>query len=300
MLKKLCYIPLLFLAGQLFPQEFKATVSVSSGQLEGSDKTVFQEMQKALYEFVNDRLWTNYNFRVEERIECSFMLTLSERVSSNEYKGRLNVIYRRPVYRTSYETPMLNYVDKDIQFSYDEGQQLIYSDNTYSSNLTSIFAYYLNIILGMDFDSFQLYGGTPFFQKAQAVVNAAQSSPMPGWKAFEGMKNRYWLIENLLNSSYAPIRQFMYKYHLKGLDVMSDNLELGRSSITASLEDLRKANRVEPGLFILQLILEAKRDELRNLYSEANDIDKTKAVNILIEIDPSNASSYQRILTQKQ
>ncbi|MCX6234540.1 MAG: DUF4835 family protein [Bacteroidetes bacterium] len=300
MSKKYILIGLIFLFGHVTAQEFKGTVSVSAAQIEGSDKTVYQAIQKALYEFINERSWSNYAFRVEEKIEVTFMLTLSERISSNEYRGRLNIIYRRPVYRTSYETPMFNYVDKDIQFSYDEGQPLIFSDNSFDSNLSSIFAFYLYMILGFDFDSFQLYGGTSFYQKAQAVVNSAQSAIEPGWKAFEGMKNRYWLAENMLNSSYSSLRQFMYKYHRKGLDMMSDNLELGRTSITESLEDLRKAYRNEPNLFSLQLVLEAKRDELRNIYMEANDIDKAKAVTILTEIDPANSSVYQKILIPRQ
>jgi hypothetical protein len=300
MLKKIFLLSVALFFSQLYAQEFKATISVSAAQIEGSDKTVYQEMQKALYEFINERVWSNYAFRVEEKIDITFMLTLSERVSSNEYKGRLNIIYRRPVYRTSYETPMFNYVDKDIQFTYDEGQNLVFSDNSFDSNLTSLFAYYLYLILGLDFDTFQLYGGTQFYQKAQAVVNSAQSAVEPGWKGFEGMKNRYWLVENLLNSSYSSVRQFLYKYHRRGLDMMSDNLELGRTAITESLEDLRKAFRAEPNLFVLQLLVEAKRDELRNIYIEANEIDKAKAVAILSEVDPSNSSSYQKILVPHQ
>lgn len=283
----------------LSAQEFKGTISVSSAQLEGTDKRVFQELQKSLYEFINERSWTNYQFGVEERIEVTFMLTLQERLSSEEYRGRLNIVYKRPVYKTSYETSMFNYIDKDIQFRYNEGQPLNYSDNTFTNNLTSIFAYYLYIILGLDFDSFALMAGTPFFQKAQSIVNSAQNTVEPGWKAFESMRNRYWLVENILNSSYSPIRQFMYKYHRRGLDIMAENIEMGRGSINDALEDLRKANRTKPGLFFLQLILDAKRDELRNIYMEASPMDKTKAVNILSEIDPSNASTYQKILSER-
>jgi hypothetical protein len=300
MIKKILFVFLLIIAAfQGQAQEFKATISVSSAQLEGTDKRVFQELQKSLYEFINDRIWTNYSFGVEERIEVTFMLTLQERISSDEYRARLNIIYKRPVFKTSYETPMFNYIDKDIRFSYNEGEPLNYSDNMFTSNLTSIFAYYLNIILGMDLDSYILFGGTPFFQNAQSIVNLAQSTPEPGWKAFESMKNRYWLVENLLNSSYSPIRQFYYKYHRRGLDVMSENIEMGRGSISNSLEDLRKANRSKPGLFLMQLVLDAKRDELRNIYMEAAPMDKTKAVNILVEIDPANASSYQKILSDR-
>ena len=295
------YIFLLFvlLSSQLFAQEFKAMISVSSAQLEGTDKRVFQELQQSLNEFLNERVWTNYQFNIEEKIECTFMLTLQERLASDEYTGRLNIVYRRPIYKTSYDSPMFNWVDKDIRFKYIQGQPLIYADNTYSSNITSLFAFYLYLILGLDFDSFSPMGGTPFFQKAQAVVKSAQNSSMPGWKAFEKQTNRYWLIENLMNSSYSTIRTFYYKYHRRGLDVMSQNVDIGRSAITLALEDLRKANRQKPGLFLLQIVMDAKRDELRNIYMEAAMMDKTKAVNILTEIDPSNANSYQNILKDR-
>jgi hypothetical protein len=299
-MKKTALIFLLFFSFSLvFSQEFKATVSVSSSQLEGTDKRVFQSLQKALYEFVNERAWTNYKFSVEERIECTFVLSVQERISSDEFRGRLNVVYRRPVYKTSYDTPMLNYIDNDIRFQYMEGQPLEYSDNTFSSNLTSLYAFYIYMILGIDFDSYKLFGGNPYFEKAQSVVNSAQNAVEPGWKSFESMRNRYWMAENILNSSYSSMRQFMYKYHRQGLDVMSDNLEMGRSTIALSLEDLRKANRAKPGLFFLKLILDAKRDEMRNVFMEASPMEKTKVVNILKEIDPSNSSVYQKILTDK-
>lgn len=281
-------------------QEFKASVSVSASQLEGTDRRIFEELQKALHEFVNERAWTNYSFSVEEKIECTFMLTLSERVSSSEYKGRLNVVCRRPVFQTSYETPMFNYVDNDIQFKYDMGQPLNYADNIFASNITSLFAYYIYIILGMDFDSFTPNGGTLFFQKAQNIVNSAQGAIEKGWKSFESTKNRYWLAENLLNSSYSSVRQFMYQYHRRGLDVMSGNLDLGRSAIAESLEDLRKANRTKPGLFIVQLILETKREEIGNIFKESSPMDKTKALNILNEIDPANSSTYQRLFGEER
>ncbi len=278
-----------------FGQEFKASISVSASELEGTDRRIFEELQSALYEFVNERTWTNYSFAPEERIECTFMLSLSNRVSGSEYEGRLNVVFRRPVFQTSYETPMLNFIDKDVRIKYDMGETLNYSDNQYTSAVTSLFAYYIYIILGLDFDSFAPNGGTAYFQKAQNIVNSAQSSVEKGWKSFENQRNRYWLVENLLNSSYSSIRQFMYKYHRRGLDVMSGNLEMGRSTIAESLEDLRKANRVKPGLFLVQVILETKREEISNIFKEASPMDKTKALNILTEIDPSNSAMYQRL-----
>ncbi len=277
-------------------QEFICSVQVSSPQVQGTDRTVYQEMQTALYEFVNQRKWSPYNFRHEEKIECTLSITLSERISNDEFKGSMNIQLRRPVYRTSYNSPVLNYQDKNIQFRYLQGQNLEYSENAFSSNLTSLIAFYINIFLGLDFDTYSMNGGTPFYQSAQNIVNMAQSTPEPGWKAFESLKNRYWLVENLTNSAYAPIREALYKYHRLGLDMMTENMEIGRSAIMESIELLKKANREKPNLFLTQLVLEAKGDEIVNIFSQASATDKAKVVNTLKEIDPANSSKYQKIL----
>jgi hypothetical protein len=295
MIKQIIAVFFLLLGLSVKAQEFRATVSVSATELEGTDRRIFEELQSALYEFINERAWTNYTFAPEERIECSFMLSLSNRISGSEYEGRLNVVFRRPVFHTSYETPMFNYIDKDIRIKYDMGEPLNYSENSYTSSVTSLFAYYVYIILGLDFDSFTPNGGTPFYQKAQNVVNSAQSSVEKGWKSFESQRNRYWLVENLLNSSYSSARQFLYKYHRRGLDVMSNNLEMGRGTIAESLEDLRKANRAKPGLYLVSVLLDTKREEIGNIFKEASSMDKTRALNVLSEIDPANSSTYQRL-----
>lgn len=279
----------------LSAQEFKCTVSVSSSKLEGTDRSVFQEMQKALYEFVNDRKWTNYEFSEEEKIECSIQINLTKRISSEEFEGQMNIALRRPVYNSSYNSPVLNYQDKSLRFQYIESEPLIFTDNSFDNNLTAVIAYYLYVYLGLDFDTFQFHGGTAFYEKAQAIVNSAQGSGYAGWSSYESMKNRFWLIENLMNSSYDGIRSFLYKYHLKGLDAMADNVQLGRSFTTQALEDLRKASRQKPGLFALQLILDAKRDEIINLYTEGMPNEKSKVIQIMNEIDPANASRYQKI-----
>ncbi|MCX6272920.1 MAG: DUF4835 family protein, partial [Bacteroidetes bacterium] len=224
-------------------------------------------------------------------------ITISDRISTDEFKGTMNIQLRRPVYRTSYNSPVLNYIDKNIQFRYLEGQNIEFAENTFSSNLTSLIAYYVYIFLGMDFDTYSLYGGTPYYQKAQSIVNTAQSTPEAGWKAFESLKNRYWLVENLLNSSYGQVREAMYKYHRLGLDGMTDNMDIGRNAIMEAIDLIKMVNREKPNLFIVQLFLEAKADELVNIFQQASPMDKTKVVNTLKEIDPSNASKYQKILT---
>lgn len=281
-------------------QELLISISINSQQLEGTDQRIFQNLQTAIGEFLNKKNWTNLKYKQEERIEGTMMITLTDRVSSDEFKGRINLILRRPVYKTNYNSVIFNWVDRDFQFKYVDQQPLEFSEGTHTSNLTSVLAFYVYLYLGLDGDSFAKFGGTPYFEKAQAIVTSAQNAPEKGWKAFESQRNRYWLMENLLNGSYQSVREAIYVYHRRGLDAMTDNLEMGRLAITESLELLQRAHRSRPGLFILQLLMEAKREELVNIYSQASQMDKPKVVNILKELDPSQASNYEKILTEKQ
>jgi hypothetical protein len=281
-----------------FAQEFNCSVQISAPQIQQTNREKFQELRKGLYEFVNERQWTNYGYKIDERLEGTIAITITQELSSDEFKGRINLILRRPVYGTSYNSILLNYIDDDFQFQWQEGEPLDYQEGTYGSSLTATIAYWIYIYLGMDFDSFLPMGGDPYFAKAQAIVNSAQGARETGWKAFESMKNRYWLAENLQNSSYSNIRKAMYEYHRKGLDVMQGNIEKGRQGCLNALEMLQRAHREKPRLFLMQLVIEAKRDEFINVFSQAAPMDKTKAVNILKEIDPSNANDYQKILSE--
>lgn len=279
-------------------QEFYCNVQVNSQQVEGTDKRVFETLQNAIFEFMNNKKWTNYSFKIEERIECAIVITISRRISSDVFEGTINLVLRRPAYKTSYNSALLNFIDKDFQFRYIEYQPLDYSDNVYTSNLTSVLAFYTYIFLGLDFDSFSLYGGTPYYEKAQAIVNTAQNAGERGWKAYENQRNRYWLVENLLNPAYQKIRIFIYEYHRKGLDMMAEDTQTGRANITKSLDLLQKLYNERPGLFILQVMLDTKRDEIIDIYSEGSPVEKTKAVNILKKVDPANSSRYQEILNK--
>jgi hypothetical protein len=280
-------------------QEFNCQVQVSSAQIEGTEKKVYQTLQQSLYEFINNRKWTNLAYKPEERIECTILITINERVSSDMFKAKLNLVLQRPVFKTSYNSTVFNYVDKDFDFNYLESQNLEYAPDAFTSNLTSVIAFYLNIFLGIDGDTFTKYGGSPYFEKAQAIVNTAQNVPEKGWKAFESQKNRYWLVENFLNSSYSGIREGLYDYHRLGLDVMTENIELGRSGITDCIDLFQRANRARPGLYLLQLMLDAKRDEIINIYSQASPQDKVKVMAVLKEIDPANSAKYQKIMDSK-
>lgn len=286
----------MFLANIVSAQELKCDIQINSSQLSGSDKTIFQNLQTALYEFINNTKWTSINFKTAEKIECSIAITIKERTSSNSFSGDLNLALRRPCYKASYTTPVFNYLDTKFSFDYIDGQTLDFSLNTHMSDLTSTIAFYVYTFLGLDFDTFSPNGGQPFFEAANQIVNNAQSSSQAGWKAFDGNKNRYWIAENMTNNSYAPLRRFMYEYHRLGLDVMSEKPEQGRAAILKSLGYLQEVYSTYPTCFFLQLIVEAKRDEIINVFSQGDQKEKTEAVNIMKQIDPSQASRYDNIL----
>ena len=295
-INKIILFFLLIASTSLYSQEINGSIQVSARQIEGTDREAFKELQQGLYEFVNNTVWTNYKFKLEERIECTILLTLNERISSDKYKGKLNLVLRRPVYKSNYNTTMLNYIDGDVTFDYSLGEPLLYAEGSFESNLTSMIAYYIYVFLGIDADSFTNLGGTQYYEKAQNIVQNAQSSSDPGWKAFENMKNRYWLTENLLNSQYRPIRESIYEYHRTGLDEMYDDVSGGRRNIAESLKLLQKSDRAKPGSFLMRLYLDSKRDEIIKVFSEGDPKTKAEVVNIMKEIDPANGDKYQMIL----
>ncbi len=260
---------LLFIIGAFktsFAQELNCQVQVLSSQIAGTDKRVFESMQTAIFEFMNTRKWTNETFKIEERIDCSILINITEKIGTDEFRGTLQIQARRPVYKTSYNTALLNFNDNDITFKYLESQPLEFVENTYTSNLTSILGFYAYYVIGLDYDSFSLNGGTPYLQKALAVVNNSQSSGYQGWKAFDSNKNRYWLVNNMLDATFVSLRECMYNYHRKGLDVMADNKESGRAVILESLQELKKVHQVKPLSFSLQVFFIAKADEIVNVF----------------------------------
>lgn len=289
-------IPILLLAGSLRAQELLCSVEIETRQIEGTDKKVFETLKDAIYEFINNRKWTGYEFEINEKIECSILLTIEERISSDEFRGSLNLTLRRPVYNSIYNSTLFNYIDRDFRFTYVEFQPLEFDQNTFTSNLTSVLAYYIYIFIGLDFDSFILEGGTQYYEVAQNIVNSAQNSTFDGWKSFDSQRNRFWLVENLMNPSYKPIRKFFYEYHRRGLDVMYDDPETGRQAIGRSLKYLQEVKKSRPSLFLIQIILDAKRDEIINVYSQGSASEKNQAVEIMKEVDPSHTTDYQKIL----
>ena len=277
-------------------QELLCNVEVSSQQVQGSDRRVYETMKNAIYEFMNNQNWTNYTLKPNEKIECSILINVTDRPSTDFFRCDMTIALRRPIFNSTYNTVLFNYIDKDVEIEYIENQPLDFNVGMFSSNLTSILAYYAYLMIGLDFDSFNLNGGDPYYEAALNIVNAAQSTTYKGWNSAEGTRNRFWLLENLTNPSYSGIRSFYYEYHLKGLDIMYETPERGRQTILATLEYLQQVKQSRPGLLILQVIADSKRDELVNVFSEGVPTEKTNAVKILNEIDPSNAMTYQKIL----
>ncbi|HYX08445.1 MAG TPA: DUF4835 family protein [Bacteroidales bacterium] len=283
-----------------FSQELKCNVQLVSQQIQGTNKQVFQTLQNAINEFMNNTVWTNYAFAPNERIECNMLINLTDQASADEFSGTIQIQSRRPVYNSSYNSVLFNYLDNNFDFRYVEYEPLEFDENQHLSNLTSMLAYYAYIIIGLDFDSFSYKGGTEFFEKAEKIVNNAQNAPQKGWKPFDAKsnRNRYWLVKNILDQNYEPVRQFIYNYHRLGLDLMDSKPVEARQEIADSYKLLQKVFRQKPDpfMFFLQVVFDAKSDEWVNVFSEAPMDQKTKVVTILTEIDPANSNKYEKIL----
>lgn len=279
-------------------------MSVVSNRVNNTvDKQTFTNLQTALNDFVNTRKWSNDVFKTNEKIDCSFLLNLESTGESNVYKGSLTIQSGRPVFNTSYISPVINYQDNDVTFKYIDFQQLEFNDNRVSgtdpqvSNLTAVFAYWINIILGLDYDSFSLRGGNAFFQKAQNIVNnAPEGRNISGWKPFDGTRNRYWLTENLLNSKYTIMHDAIYDYYRLGMDKLYEQEATARGNILNVLNMLNTFNVQNSNTMILQFFMQAKTQELVQIFSKANPADKAKALDLLKKLDISSASQYEEQL----
>ena len=285
-------------------QELRARVNVLSSRVGNSvDKKTFQTLQTALNNFVNNRKWSSDNYAPNEKIDCSFLLNLESTGDANVYKGSLTIQSSRPVFNSAYLSPVINYQDNDIIFKYIEFQQLEFNDTRVSgtdalvSNLTAVMAYWINMVLGFDYDSFSARGGNVYFQKAQNIVNnAPEGRSISGWKAFDGTRNRYWLAENLLNSKYNILHDAIYNYYRLGMDKLYDQEANARTQILNVLSMLNTFNTENSNTMILQFFLQAKTQELIRIFSKASQQDKAKALDYLKRIDPSSANKYQEQL----
>ena len=280
-------------------QELNCTVTINSDQIEGSNKQVYETLKTSIEEYMNHNKWTNMTYAEFEKIECS-MLIIVKAVNDNLYSCEMTLQSRRPVYGTTYSTPLLNFNDPQFNFSYQEFDRIEYQQNSFSTNLTAMLAYYCYLIIGHDQDSFQRMGGTPYFEQCEEIVNLCQSASMEnaeqnGWQAFKSNRNRYALINNLLDEAFKKYRNFYYEYHRLGLDEMSANVVNGRARIAEGLAVLKEAYRARPATYVVNTFLDAKAEELVDIFRKGTDKEKQTVYNLLMDIDPTRQNTYERI-----
>ena len=289
----------LFIFNDISAQELACRVSVNSRKLTNLDQKIFQTMRQDISEFLNNRTWTEDTYETSERIECSININFDQEVRSDRYRATVTIQASRPVFNSSYKTLLLNHSDRDWEFEYVEFQPLEYSDNANLSNLTSMLAFYAYLIIGLDYDSYSLNGGSEYLTKAQTIVNNISSNAdAPGWSPIDGNRNRYWIIENLMNSRYSVFRSSFYTYHRQGLDRMYDKTSQARQSITSSITALEKITREYPNSMIIQSFFDAKSNEIKGIYREATPAEKSRIISKLIQMDPRNSEDYEELMNQ--
>ena len=284
------------LTGYIAAQELNCRVTVNDERAQTSDRQVFRDMEQAFARFMNDRKWTNDSYLPEERIECNLAITIESMPAVGFFNATVQVQSSRPVYNSSYSTIMLNFADRDWQFEYVESTPLDFGDNVFTTNLTSMLAFYAYVIIGLDNDSFEEFGGEVEFKKALDIVNLAQQSDRAGWQAFQSNRNRYWLSENLNNQDLRPIRKGIYTYHRIALDQFDTKQDESRALILSTLKGIQAANRNIPNSILKISFFDAKKNELAKIFEKGNPATRRDAYNILVDLDPSNTEKYKSII----
>lgn len=284
---------------QVAQAQLHCNVTINTQKIQSTNKELFQQMKTDIASFLNNRAWTNHLYETFERIECNFIITLNEQANETEFKGTLQVQAQRPVFNTTYNSPTLNTIDNDFEFSYTPNEVLDYSENTHLSNLTSVLAYWSFVVIGMDYDTFAPRGGTEWFRKAERVAQNAQSESKPGWGSTSGVnrRNRYWLVENILSTKYSRERMAYYRYHRLGLDIMSEKPADGRVQVLQALQDMQALYKEKPDntMFYYIIFFDTKADEIANIFSEAGPVEKENAYKILMEINNTNEPKYKKL-----
>lgn len=277
-------------------QELNCRVIVNDQQIQTTERAIFREMETDFAQFLNTTKWTDDEFQEEEVINCNLVITMSEMPSVGVFRATVQVLSSRPVYGTSYESVLLNFADRDFEFEYVQSQPLQFNVNAFTSNITSLLAYYAYMIIGYDYDTFSELGGTPHFQKAFQVVNNAQQSNYNGWQQFNSVRNRYWLIENIQNPQLEGIRKATYNYHRNGLDIMVEERAEAEKVILSALSDIQKANRARPRSILMISFMDAKSGELVQTFTESSLPTRRQAYNLLNNLDPSRTDEYKALV----
>jgi Domain of unknown function (DUF4835) len=292
MIKKIVWILLFVGFGKLQAQELNARVTLLAPQVSNISKPSLDALQKTIRDFLNNNKFSNESYKPQERIDCSFVITINSWDGGSGYTAEAQIQSSRPVFNSSYNSTLLNMSDKNFDFSFNEGATIDFSDQNYISNISALLTYYAYTIIGMDKDSFSKMGGTPYYKKAQNIINLAQASGNTGWRAADGLRNRFWFNENVLNPIFAELRTFIYSYHLSGLDQLTDN-DKGLTQIVAALPALQQMDKQKLGSIFPNVYFAAKAEEVTNVLSKLNGQERMKAYNMLAEIDPANIGRYE-------
>ncbi len=298
-MKKILLLSLILFSRSLFAQELNCQVTIITDvntEVTSAEKELFEQLKRTIYDFMNSTKWTDDKFKVEERINCQLQLQINT-INNGNYTGSLQIQSNRPIFNGSYSSNLFNFQDDDFEFQFNLSTLILFTPNQFRDNLSSVLAFYAYYIIGLDYDSFSLKGGTSYFTKAQEIVSNAQSGGGKGWRSNEqGKRNRYWLIDNYLQQLFEPLRECMFEFHRTGMDQMYLNQVEARKAITAAMNKLTKVSAARPGSINLASFVRGKQLELKNLYSEAEQAEKTEIVNILKKVDPVNSSLYEEIL----
>lgn len=296
-MRSLVFLLLLVLSLEGSAQELNCSVTVNANQIQTSDRGIFKEMKNAIEQFLNTRKWTNDVYKSHEKISCNFLITITKgNAATGSFTASVQVQSARPVFNSNYPSLLFNFADRDWEFDYIESMPLEYNDNSYVSNLTSMLALYAYLIIGLDYDSFSELGGTPYFQRALNVVNNSQQSNRPGWQSQGSNRNRYWIVENLNNPQMTELRKVLYSYHRLGLDTFDQDPDKSRVTILNGLKEIKKIRNINPSSILVISFFDAKGKELANIFSDGNIQVRREAYDIITSIDPSNRSSYEKIL----
>jgi hypothetical protein len=287
----------LLMVATLNAQELNATVNVLIPQQVISPPEFFNTMKSTITEFLNGRKWSKDTWQNNERIQCTFQITIEQQVDNRSFKGSLQVTSSRPVYNSDYKTSVLNINDRDFEFVFQENTMIQWSNDQHRDNLSSVLAFYANLILAMDYDSFAMEGGTDHYLTCQTIINNAQNAAEPGWRSNEkGRQNRFWLIENILSQSFKPIREFLYNYHRKGLDKLYLDQAGAIATMSSAIDALNDVHRIKPSSYNMQVLFYSKSDEIVNIY-KPRPMDEKKAVAENCKLlDPGNIAKYERII----
>lgn len=288
----------LILAGAIASQaqELNCRVQVLSPQVQNMNKQVFQTLQQAIYEFMNNTRWTGQVYQMEERIECSVQINITEQIAADEFSGTISVQSSRPVYGSSYNTTILNWQDSDLWFRYLEFAPLDFNENTHLSNLTSVLAYYAYMIIALDMETFSPKGGEAFLLKARNIVGNAQGDRQAsGWQPFENNRNRYWLAELFFDQNFEPYRTALYTYHRLGLDQMTRDDAEARRNITLAMEELHKVHRNRPNSFLMSVFFDSKAQEISNIFSTELVEDKARVIQLLQDLAPDESQRWDKL-----